>query len=335
MGTVFIEGSIMGHASPKWKNPGKKNKKVLNKKLSIERAEEVDMFVKSIFERKMADQGMNVEFAMECTNDHNFDSISLSADGLGDTVTLEEAGGDQTANEDAMRRTDINMAVTHQMEGEAGMTMLIEIPEECTDQATDKWAIKIGLGGGAGHVGVGGAFALGKLKNRKTGQVVSGSFVGGGIGVGLQTPGADPGWGDWTNFTTDQKVTFQHFDGTLARLTTAGIGLFIGYTLAYISFPWYGANSISVGGLNLGSLGADAGSNVGKWDITSDIPGPPCILAHTIPSEETVPYTYDVQNSLKHSVFFETGSSRMSDGELTALEDFVQQIVDQFNLVDI
>lgn len=330
MGTVFIEGSITGHASPKWKNPGKKDKKVLNKKLSIARAFEVESFVRAIFERHMTDRDLDIQFAMECTNDRNFDSINMDAEGMGDAVTIEEADGDQAANADSMRRTDIKIAVTHEMRGETGMSVLVVIPKECEDQATDKWAIKIGLGGGAGHAGVGGAFAIGKLKNRKTNQVVSGSFVGGGIGIGAQLPGGDPGWGDWTNFRTDQKVTFQHFDGSLARLTTAGVGLFIGYTLAYISFPRYGANSISVGGFNLGSLGADAGSNVGKWSINGSIPGPPCVPEHTTAEEELIPFTYDIHDNLEHTVFFDTASNRMSDDELKHLEDFVDQIAQQF-----
>ncbi len=328
MSTVFIEGTIIGHASPKWSNPGSKKRVELNKKLSAERANEVEIFVHDIFKRELNKIGIDAEFAVMCSNEANFNSIVLPAMGVGDSVTIEEAGGDKNANEPAMRRVDITLNVTHQMEGEAGSSVLIEIPEECEENATDKWAVRMSMTGGAGHAGVGGAFAIGQIKNRLTGQKASGGFVGGGIGVGLQTPGADPGWSDWTNFRTDQKITFDHFDGTLARLTTAGAGFLIGYSFAYLSFPMYGANSISVGGFNLGSVGADASSNVGKWEFSSTPPGANCIPAHMIPGEEMIPYTYHVQEEITHSIFFETGSSRISDTELSILDSLIRSIVD-------
>ena len=131
---------------------------------------------------------------------------------------------------------------------------------------TDLWAIRLKLSGGASY-GIGGAFALGELKNQITEKVMQGSFQGGGIGVGLQTPGADPDWGSWSYFKTDAKYTFEDFDGTLARLTAYGVGFFIGYTHIWLSFPNLGANSIDVSGLNLGSVGADASSNVGTWNV--------------------------------------------------------------------
>ncbi len=329
MGTAFIEGSITGHSSPRWKNPGKKDKKVLNKRLSIARANEVEIFLQEIINRKLSNKGLHMEFALECTKESDFDSISIPSEGLGDTVTLIEGFGDEHADESSMRRTDINLVITHQMEAETGMSVLVVIPEECEEHATDRWAVRLTLSGGAGHLGGGAAFALGEIKNRRTNQVATGSFVGAGIGVGLQSPGADPGWGDWTNFKTDQRITFDNFEGTLARLTAIGAGFLIGFSQAYLSFPMYGANSISVGGFTLGAVGADAGSNVGKWNFSSSPPGPPCVPEHTVPGEEAIPYTYDIQDSLKHSVFFETGSSDISNSQMQQLEEFVDHIVRQ------
>ncbi len=327
MGTVFMEGSIVGHASPKWKNPNKKDKKILNKKLSIGRANEVETFVHELFQRKMREQGIDVAFALECTNERDFTAISIPTEGMGDMVTLKESGGNPNANDESLRRTDINIALTHQMEAEAGMSVKVLIPEECEDHATNKWAIKISLSGGA-HLAVGGAFAIGQIKNRKTGQIAQGIFKGAGIGVGLQSPGADPGWSDWVNFTTDQIITFDHFQGTLCRLTTAGAGFLIGYSLAYISFPMYGANSISVGGFSLGAVGADAGSNVGNWKFSGSPPGPRCVPEHFESEQEMIPYTYDIKDALKHSVFFDTGSDEISNSELERLELFISEIVD-------
>lgn len=332
MGTIFIEGSIVGHASPIWKKPKKKDKKVLNKKLSIARANEVELFVHELFQRRMNDIGLHVEFSIECTKERDFKKVNMHALGVGDSQTLKEGGGNENSNENLMRRTDINIIVTHQIEAETGMSVEVLIPEECKDNATNKWAIKIGLSGGV-HIVAGATVAIGKLKNRKTGQVAQGMFASilSGKGVGIQTPGIDPGWGDWTNFKTDQKITFDQFNGTRCRLTSIGGGIFlIGYSYTSISFPIYGANSISVGGFNMGAGGLDAGINLGKWYFTGNIPGPPCVSEHFEADEEAIPYTYDVKESLMHTVFFDTGSSEMSIKELNHLENFVNEIADMF-----
>lgn len=327
MGKVFIEGSITGHASPQWKNPGKRDKDELNKLLSIKRANEVRYYIQELFHRKLSQEGIQVEFAVQSTHERDTEIISLPTDGVGDSVTIDEAGGNTNANEAEMRRADINIVVTHQIEGKAGMTTSLFIPEKCQDNATYDWAIKLIIGGGAGHAGLGVAFAFGEIKNRKTRQKATGAFTGGGIGVGVQTPGVDPGWSDWTNFRTNQRVTFDHFDGTLCRLTTAGAGFLVGGSLAYISFPWYGANSIFVGGFNVASIGADAGTNIGRWDFTTPVPGAKCVPEHYIPNEETAPYTYDIEDALQHSVKFGTGNSKINDSELRKLEKFVTHIV--------
>ena len=129
------------------------------------------------------------------------------------------------------------------------------------------WAIQLTLSGSAGHVGIGGAFALGRLKDQISGKIWQGNFIGGGLGAGLQTPGGSPSWSNWSYFKTDANYTIEDFDNTLARLTMAGAGFFVGYCGAWISFPMLGANHIDVGGWNLGSVGADASSNVGTWNV--------------------------------------------------------------------
>lgn len=137
------------------------------------------------------------------------------------------------------------------------------------DLASNLWAIRLTLSGSAGHAGIGGAFAIGDLKNQLTGITRQGTFQGGGIGVGLQTPGVNPSTGvqSWSYFSTDAHYRFEDFDGTLCRLTAAGGGIFIGYAATYISFPNLGANSIDVGGWAYGTVGIDASSNVGWWNV--------------------------------------------------------------------
>jgi hypothetical protein len=142
------------------------------------------------------------------------------------------------------------------------------VPPPPRPTGSKRWKIKIALSGSIGHAGVGGAAALGQLMNADTGEVREGSFQGGGPGVGLALPAGDPGFGDWTEFTTDGNYTFEDFDGALARLTMIGAGIgIIGYSIAYISFPTLGANTIPVGGWNMGGIGADGSTNVGWWNV--------------------------------------------------------------------
>lgn len=330
---TFVEGSIVGHASPRWEHTRGQSRADLNLQLSRERAENVETYFREIFLRQMGSSAADVSFAIQSTaqNHDNPSELRIPSTGVGDQQTLEEAGGDTNANEQQMRRVDLSIVITHQIEGEAGYTEQVVIPEECQPHATNQWSIKMAIGGGAGHAGVGGAFAMGKLKNRRTGQIAEGSFIGGGIGVGLQTPGVDPGWGDWTDFTTEDICTFDDFDFTLARLTSAGAGIaLIGYSATWISFPLRGANSIYVGGFNMGALGADAGSNVGEWNIHGRPPGPVCTPERVEGRDASSPYQFDIFDNLSHSVFYETGESEMDDDELRRLEAFVTQIVGQY-----
>ncbi len=329
---TFIEGGIRGHASPKWENTGRSTSEELNLTLSRDRANNVEYLFQEMFRRYMTGHG-EIEFAIESSVSGERDEgvVSIPAEGVGDRETILEGGGDVEANDPTMRRVDIDIVVTRQEEGVAPSTESIVIPEECQANATNQWSIKMTIGGGAGHAGIGGAFAIGKLKNRRTGQIAEGSFIGGGIGIGLQTPGADPGWGDWVDFETEDICTFNDFDFTLARLTTAGAGAYVGYSLAWISFPLRGANSIYVGGFNVGAVGADAGSNVGEWNIHGTPPGPQCVPEHEVEREVFTPFQFDVQDGLSHTVYFETGSSEIDDEQFRLLDSFVQHITARYS----
>ena len=156
-------------------------------------------------------------------------------------------------------------------------SMLVDWPENAMNKPSPRqggsreWAIRLQLSGGAGipDIPIGGAFAIGELrKGGAGGEVRSGSFQGFGLAAGAATPGSSLGEAQWTRFTTDAPYDFEDFDGTLARLSPAEGGFLIGYSLLYISFPNLGANTISVGGWNLGLVGADAGVYpFGWWNV--------------------------------------------------------------------
>lgn len=331
MSKVFIQGSITGHASPIWKKPGRSDKDDLNLNLSVKRAEEAETFVQELFKRKLHDKGIEVEFALECTKEQDFDNIQLPITGVGDSVTLVEANGNENANDDFMRRADINISLIHQIEAKAGMSVNIHIPKECEDNATDQWAIKLLLSGGVGHAGAGVAGLMAIIKNRKTNQRATGFFGGFGLGIGLQNPGVTIDTDDedgWVNFKTKNKITFDHFDGTRCLFASAGAGFLLGYSVAFLSFPNLEVNPFYVGGFNAASIGADASINKGLWRF-QNFPGARCIPAKDLPGEEFVPYTFNIQDNLKHTILFKTEKSKITDEEMIKLEEFINHIVNQ------
>jgi|GEM_PF-3543321 len=341
-----IHADLTGHASPRWEHTHGYRRAELNMQLSEDRVESVRLFFEEMLRNAFRARGLDVEITYESRNVDEpapvgaVDSASISAGAMGSTVTEREASGNVHANKPEMRRVDVKVTVTWQVPGEAlsSESEEVTIPEECEPNATDRWSIKLVLSGGAGHAGGGVAGALGVLKNRLTGQTAQGSFQGGGLGVGLSSPGADPGWGDFSDFRTDSLVTFEDFDGTLARLTTAGAGIaIIGGGLAWISFPMLGANSIFVGGFNMGQFGADMGTNVGSWNVIGRPPGPHCTPEHTEQRAvvRSVPYNTAMPNVFFHRVLFETGSAEIPDEELHKLQDFVDLIMANYEYTGI
>jgi outer membrane protein OmpA-like peptidoglycan-associated protein len=150
-------------------------------------------------------------------------------------------------------------------------------PPSKREQGSNEWSIRINFDASAG-AGISGSFATGELKNEKTGEKRVGFFSGLGIGIStkLSLPGAS-GWGEYAKFKTENDITFEEFSGVICRFTTASAGiLFIGRSFSYISFPTLdlrgriapdGPNSISVGGWNMGQIGAGGSSTVGVWQF--------------------------------------------------------------------
>ena len=116
---------------------------------------------------------------------------------------------------------------------------------------------------------IAGTFLAGKIRNGATKEEKTGAYIGGGIGASLKyTPKTGGVSNDWVAFTTDNYYTIDDFDGTLCRYSTLGAGFLIGYSRSYISFPNLGANSIDVGGFELGSFGAGGSTTAGIWKFT-------------------------------------------------------------------
>ncbi len=321
--TTFVEGAIVGHASPRWEaaQGNDAQRREYNAALSQQRAEEVNRYFRELMMRQFPDE--YVEFGLQATSS-DVPVGDLPAAGVGDQSTILEAGGDTEANEASMRRTDIEVILTHQVAGEAESESSdeVQLPHQ-----TDQWSVRLSLSGGGGHLGPGAGVAEGELRNRRTNQVVEFFFGGAGLGAGLQTPGVVPDdWSSWTDFETIHYCGFEDFQGTMARLTTAGAGFGLGGGVAWISFPEHGANTIWVGGFNAGGFGADASMNFGAIRL-SNVPAPPTGANRAV---EATPYSFTSTQPHRMTVTFETASAEISDDQLAALTTFVQEVADAY-----
>jgi outer membrane protein OmpA-like peptidoglycan-associated protein len=138
-------------------------------------------------------------------------------------------------------------------------------PPKPADVGSKEWEILISPNISVGAA-IAGTFLTGKIRNKVTKEERAGAYVGGGLGASLKyMPKVGGVSDDWNSFTTNDFYTLDDFDGTLCRYTTAGAGFLIGYSVSYISFPMLGANSISVGGFELGSFGAGGSTTAGIW----------------------------------------------------------------------
>ena len=128
---------------------------------------------------------------------------------------------------------------------------------------TNKWQIEIKGQGGVG-VFAGGGVLSGRIRSADPNYIADYGGILYAFISGFEVTGASAG-GGWVDFTTDDIYTIEDFNGAYCRFTTAEVSFFIGYQIAYISFPGLGANSISVGGFQFGSAGVSGAVWQGIW----------------------------------------------------------------------
>ena len=339
--TTYVSGMVVGHASPRWDHHRRdEDPRELNLALSRRRADHVLSMLQEQINAAGHGETLVCNLINACyvppSGSDGDETSGMATIALGDRVTMVEAGGDEQADDESMRRAEITVVVTHQVATQQTLdyteTVQYRIPEVCEPNQTRRWAIALSLSGGAGHAGVGGAFALGKLKNRLTGQTAQGAFTGGGPGIGLASPGADPGWGDWANFETVPSCTFEDFDVTDAVLISASAGFALfGVSVAWIGFPSLGVTPVWIGDFNMGTLGADAGVNYGAWNVIGDPPGPRCSPERWESREEPrqieSPFRLEGTEQFTLRVTFDTGEDELPGDQQEELQNFAQQIV--------
>ena len=312
-----VDVLMVGHASPRWEYTHGKTREELNLNLAQDRVEKVETYFRDIFNQKYGDRGNpSYDFermSLDVEVSDEVDSIFSSASGSRETI--REAGGNVKANDPSMRRVNLTTRIILNITGTAPSSVPIE-ETTVEDTRTRRWAVQINVVGSTGE-GVGAGFALGSIKNRRTGQTASGSFVGGGIagGIELPIPSASPS-SSWENFTTDNALTFEDLDGEFARLTDLSIGIGVaGYSWAYFDIDGMSESSVPVGGFVMNEWGIGGASLVGRWGFSS-IPRPRTITTHRVITEET-PYELNIPEQFDHVVYFDTGSAEIDEANLT------------------
>jgi len=322
-----IHALLVGHASPRWEHARGAAPEELNLNLSTDRVHEVEIHFRELFNRAYGDVGTPA-YAFDRSNVDVEEAIDLvSTYAAGSSETIKEAGQTLNANDPEMRRVDMTTRVISHIQGSAPYSVAKEERMK-EDDRSNLWAVRILLSGSAGISGASAGAALGELKNRRTGQKLNGVFIGRGWGGsrGLPIPSAslDPSWSD---FTTEEPLTFGSFIWRQARLTdfSAGMGPF-GYSFdAKFWIDGMREPFVDVSG-PLGNKWDIGGSDLrGRW-LSTRGPGPRTIIDRSIATEYE-PYELWVSDEFVHVAYFDTASSQLDDANLDQLEVYVATII--------
>lgn len=343
--STSVLAEIVGHASPRWEHTHGRSSAHLNLNLSRDRAQGVKTRLQTMLAVALADRPANV--SIQCSEvDHDIESteddspfddrntIPVETQAVGDSVTKNEASGNPAANDPSMRRVEITVTVTWNVQGEAGSTVVEDVhyPAHCNDNRTRDWAVMVKLSGSLGAYGASAGGAVVHLENLSTRQEYDFLLIGAGPGEGLATPGADPGWGSSRVFRTKKPCTFRDF--TFAELQTTNVGgLLLGYSFAAISFPYLGVYDVDISGATMGAFGLDTSIIAGPLVPSGTPPDVKCYPEKT--ESETrdsyQPYRFQVPTSFAHTVYFDTESAVISDLETLKMNLFVENIAANYD----
>ena len=299
---LSTEIDITGYASPEWSNPKGESPEELNESLAWERADSVEAEIEAIFQSFFSASSNNINI-----NNH------------GGMIANEN---DSKSPED-MRKASLSLIISSTNINE---NQEVSQPKIAPD-ATCDWAIKLdvskGFGSPKGLYGPGGTILFASLKNKKTNQEISGFFTGLNLTAGFATPGISNGSSDsnWVSFKTQKLSTFEDFEHTPIRYTSASIGVGIkSASQTYISFLMMGdkAQSIDLSGFGIGAIGAELTTSVGMWNTISSSASNQTTKENNPPTNSSI--------LLEQEVFFDKGSSEIKSSELNKLQDFVTQV---------
>lgn len=328
--TTKIVLTIEAHASPRWRNanPLKADRKNLS--LSRRRAETVRQVVESKLRSELSGRALKFEYNIDLPTARDVPGLHrMAVDAVGSDRTLKEADGDRTSDEEHQRRVEVTAELSYLVVGDAPSSVPYTVP---VDERTKWWAVSIGLSASV-HIGVGGSYSSIRLKNRLTGTVAQGHFGGGGFGAGpkwmaWKPVGASVSWSDYSDFLTGKKLSHGGFGGKFARVTSGGAGIgIIGVDATYLTIHGVGggAESLWLGGLASGTIGANVYSDYGA--ISIEVPSQRYENKSRVEWDR---YEYTKKRDYGHVATFNTGSDQLTSIEVGYLRKWAEEFAADF-----
>ena len=322
---------VTGHASPRW-TAAHSNRQAdkLNLELSHRREDAVRHRVEKILRDALPDQHLIFEYARSTVTDPGpFDdraTIDVSSDAVGSQQTLKEAGkAGRHANEPSMLRVDLSINLSSAIDT---VTDTKVQERKYLSGATREWSIQTGVGMQVDAGPGGGVFNF-KLKNRKTGQEVEGWGEYGTGGIGASVPIPTISLSGYSDFTTNEPVTFSDFDYKRVAVRNTGINaLLAGYswsTMYIYGMPGGTVDDIDVGGFAMGGAGIDLYSlKYGMIWLRGD---PPNTYGVDVIRHESKFSTSRMTEENQHRVLFETGKAIIPEDQDADLSTYVTNAV--------
>ncbi len=336
-----VSGTITGHASPRWESPGAgETAEGNNQALSEARAAAVRQEFIRLFDERMGDE-VEYQLAARCDDGADGESCPIEADGAGDAVTTEEAGGEPSANDRVMRRVSVDVHVRHDRSREEceetfdvqeeGADQVSGEPSRCTPNHTTSWSIRLALNAGIHYIGGAAGLVL-QLRNNRTGQQGQALIGGLGIGAGIGGGGAaDPveDASDWVSVQASldgEPVTFSDFSGRMAIFGGVGVQVVGGAGFTTLRIPALVDGPINFAGFQLG-LGASANVNLGAFATVSG-PSLDCEPREyeIVEGEECRSVHDTVERSYTAQISFSTESAEVDEQAMQMLTEFVDRV---------
>ncbi len=329
---------IVGHASPRWRSATASIGNQKNFELAMRRANAVKAELEKLLGAHSTLQF--VQFAVSLENEEG--TVAVQATSHGNHDTLKEANNDRSDNHPERRRVDVYFEVSTRKTGEAGVC----VPISYRTTRTREWLVSVSLSAGFSLAVVVQMLKI-KLINGRTKDEMQGTAwtIGGGGKFSTKQkarkfsiesgPGVSVGanlsiWSAPVPFTTKEEINFEDFRNVAVRYTTFGASAkIVGYEFSYISFVGLGpgAQHISVGGWNTGTIGV--GGSVTAGPYRSDGTEPPTRIPIKGSDESKVSYERNDSMTSHHQVRFATNDSKISSVEGDLLDSLVRSILNQ------
>lgn len=305
-----LKVTIRAHASPRWKGAkSQEQADKLNLELSESRAKASQKLIDRYLKDNLGDD-VKISYNIQPATPR---SIDVSTGALGSEESLKLSGGDRTIDDEYYRRVEIVFELFISTTKQVTKT----VPPKHKSTITNKWKVlpkKIRVM--AAGVGAGGIELV--IRNPISNKEMSGvaKLWGGGMAMPFSETGFSSSGFD---FSTDNKIGFSDFNGTLVRVETANIKLGVGKTKMYLVFTSLNSGAINI--LSKWGVGLPGGYVAsGQLQMVGTDPGDSMEIPGT--DKITVPETTVSTWTEGLIVNFDTASAEVSESRKTNISEF-------------